>query len=85
MKTVGVAELKAKLSEHLRRVKRGEHLVIEERGTPTAEIQPIRGQPTRLQVRPATRRLAEVAFAHRGKGEPYSRQDMDLDRRGRRS
>lgn len=85
MKTVGVAELKAKLSEHLRRVKRGEHVVIEERGAPIAEIQPIRGQPTRLQLRPATRRLAEVAFARHGKGEPYSREDMDLDRRGRRS
>ena len=85
MKTVGIAELKAKLSEHLRRVKRGEHVIVEERGTAIAEIQPIHGQPTRLQIRPATRRLAQVAFTRRGKGEPYSRQDMDLDRRGRRS
>ena len=85
MKTVGIAELKAKLSEHLRRVKRGEHVIIEERGAPIAEIQPIQGQPTRLQIRPATRKLAQVTFARRSKGEPYSRQDMDLDRRRRRS
>lgn len=85
MKAVGVTELKAKLSEHLRRVKRGEHVVIEERGAPIAEIQPIRRQPTRLQLRPATRKLADVPFAHRGEGPPYSREDIDLDRRGRRS
>jgi prevent-host-death family protein len=84
MKTVGVAELKAKLSEHLRRVKRGELVVVEERGTPIAEIHPIEAPPPRLHLRPATRRLADVPFPRRGKGEQYTADDIERDRRGRR-
>jgi prevent-host-death family protein len=41
MRTAGVAELKAKLSEHLDRVKRGEEVLITERGQPIAKLVPI--------------------------------------------
>ncbi|MGH9360637.1 MAG: type II toxin-antitoxin system Phd/YefM family antitoxin [Thermoanaerobaculia bacterium] len=41
MRTAGVAELKAKLSEHLDRVKRGEELLITDRGRPIAKLVPI--------------------------------------------
>ncbi len=40
MSKVGVAELKAKLSEHLRSVKRGEELVVYDRNEPVARIIP---------------------------------------------
>jgi prevent-host-death family protein len=41
MKTAGVAELKAKLSEHLALVKGGEEVLITEHGEPIARIIPI--------------------------------------------
>ena len=41
MNTVGIRELKAHLSRHLRRVRAGSRLVITERGRAIATIQPI--------------------------------------------
>jgi len=41
MNTVGIRELKAHLSRHLRRVRSGTRLVITERGRAIASIQPI--------------------------------------------
>ncbi len=41
MRTAGIAQLKAKLSEHIAYVKRGEEVVITERGKPVARIVPI--------------------------------------------
>ncbi len=43
MKTVGVKELKARLSEYLRAVKRGDVVVVTERDTPIAELRAPRG------------------------------------------
>lgn len=40
MSTVGVRDLKAHLSHHLRRVRAGTRLVVTERGTPIATIGP---------------------------------------------
>ena len=42
MATVGIAELKARLSQHLERVKAGEEVVITERDRPIARIVPLR-------------------------------------------
>ena len=50
MKQVRVAELKARLSEYLRAVKRGETIAVLDRDTPVAEIVPIRNR-TALRVR----------------------------------
>jgi len=41
MNTVGIRELKANLSRHLKRVRSGTRLVITERGRAIASIQPI--------------------------------------------
>jgi len=41
MSTVGVRELKNRLTHYLRRTKSGEEVVITERGRPIAVIQPI--------------------------------------------
>lgn len=40
MATVGVRELKNRLSQHLKQVKAGERLVVTERGKPVAIIMP---------------------------------------------
>lgn len=42
MTRVGIAELKARLSEHLRAVRRGEIITVLDRDTPVARISPIR-------------------------------------------
>lgn len=59
MSTVGVKALKDRLTHYLRQSKRGEEVVVTERGKPIAVIQPIRAaQPTvSLDVRLA--RLAD--------------------------
>lgn len=40
MKTVGIADLKARLSEHLRYVRRGREVTILDRDTPIARLVP---------------------------------------------
>ena len=63
MKTVKIAELKARLSEHLRYVRRGHVLTILDRDTPVARVVPFGGADA-LRVRePAlrARKLQEVS------------------------
>jgi len=50
MKQVRIAELKARLSEYLRAVRRGETIAVLDRETPVAEIVPVRDR-TALRVR----------------------------------
>ncbi len=50
MKQVRIAELKAKLSEYLRAVRRGETIAVLDRETLVAQIVPVRG-PSTLRVR----------------------------------
>ena len=45
MKTISVSDLKVHLSEQLRSVKRGECLLITERGKPVAELSPPSSAP----------------------------------------
>jgi prevent-host-death family protein len=51
--TVGVRELKNKLTQYLRRTKQGEEVVVTERGRPIAVIQPIQSVqgPASLEAR----------------------------------
>ncbi|MEO7135936.1 MAG: type II toxin-antitoxin system prevent-host-death family antitoxin [Vicinamibacterales bacterium] len=58
MRNVGIAELKARLSEHLRSVRNGGTLTVLDRDTPIARIIPYAAQP--LEIRKATRRLRDV-------------------------
>ena len=50
MKQVSIAELKAKLGEYLRAVRRGETITVLDRETPVAHIVPVRA-PSALRVR----------------------------------
>jgi len=58
MKTVGIADLKARLSEYLKSVRKGRTLTVLDRDTPVAQIVPI--QTESVEVRRAVRRLAEL-------------------------
>jgi prevent-host-death family protein len=58
MKTVRIAELKARLSEHLRAVRKGHTLTVLDRDTPVARIVPYAAEP--LEMRRSTRRLREL-------------------------
>jgi prevent-host-death family protein len=50
MKQVRIAELKARLSEYLRAVRRGETIVVLDRDTPIAHLTPVRDRAT-LHIR----------------------------------
>lgn len=52
MKTVRIAELKAKLSEYLRGVRRGESVTVMDRNTPVAMITPYNSGAGTLTIRP---------------------------------
>ena len=58
LSSVGIKELKNKLTQYLRRTKNGEEVVVTERGKPIAIIQPIRSgaRPKSLEAR-----LAQLA------------------------
>jgi len=49
--SVGVAELKSRLSEYLRRVRRGETITVLDRDTPVARLEPVAADMSRLIVR----------------------------------
>ncbi len=54
MKTVGIADLKARLSEHLRAVRKGRSVTVLDRSTPVARLVPYTAEA--VEVRRATRR-----------------------------
>ncbi|MGH9383265.1 MAG: type II toxin-antitoxin system Phd/YefM family antitoxin [Vicinamibacterales bacterium] len=58
MKAVRIAELKARLSEHLRSVRKGRTLTVLDRDTPVARIVPYAPEP--VEIRRATRRLRDL-------------------------
>lgn len=82
MKVVGVAELKAKLSEYLAMVKGGEEILITERGKPIAKMvkaEPMDDELERLvrtgRYRPPIKPLPDDFFDRelpQAKGEPIS-------------
>ena len=52
MKAVGIAELKARLSEYHRGVRRGDTLTVLDRETPIARIVPYANSGAALRIRP---------------------------------
>jgi prevent-host-death family protein len=58
MSDVRIADLKARLSEHLRSVRNGRTLTVLDRNTPVARIVPIAAQP--LEIRKAQRRVRDL-------------------------
>jgi prevent-host-death family protein len=74
MKRIGVAELKAKLSEHLRAVRKGGEITVLDREQPIARIVPY-AEPVPLAVREPLRRyrtLGEIPL-------PPRPADLDFD------
>jgi prevent-host-death family protein len=60
MSTVGIAELKAHLSEYVRAAQKGGEIIIRDRQTPVAKLVPIE-QPQMIgEIRRATRSVADV-------------------------
>ncbi len=57
MNKVGIADLKAHLSQHLRKVRGGRTLIVLDRDTPVAQIIPYDAH-TPLEVRRATRKAS---------------------------
>ena len=60
MISVGTADLKAHLSEHLQAVRRGETIVVLDRREPIARIVPIGAAGLELVIRPANGALHDV-------------------------
>jgi prevent-host-death family protein len=58
MSDVPIADLKARLSEHLRSVRNGGSLTVLDRNTPVARIVPYAAQP--LEIRKAKRRVRDL-------------------------
>jgi len=50
--TVGIAELKSRLSEYLRRVRRGQSLTVVDRDTPVARLEPVGNTGSGVIIRP---------------------------------
>jgi antitoxin (DNA-binding transcriptional repressor) of toxin-antitoxin stability system len=81
MKGVGIADLKARLSEHLKMVRKGRTLTVLDRDTPIAKIVPFTEEA--VEIRRATRRLRDLRLPD----APAKATDslaVLLDDRGRR-
>ena len=66
MKTMGIRELKNRLSEVVRAVKAGEHILVTDRGTVVAELVPPGRPGTDPSVPVGLARLAERGIARLG-------------------
>ena len=60
MKKIRIAALKARLSEHLRQVRRGETYTVMDRETPVARLVPCGGESEPLRVRKPARRVRSL-------------------------
>jgi len=81
MSDVRIADLKARLSEHLRTVRNGETVTVLDRDTPVARIVPYAAQP--LEIRKATRRLRDLKLPPRPSKRADSVALLVEDRRRR--
>jgi prevent-host-death family protein len=81
MSNVRIADLKARLSEHLRSVRNGGTLTVLDRDTPVARIIPI--TPPSLEIRKAKRPLQNLRLPPRPAKRTDSTAVLVEDRRGR--
>jgi prevent-host-death family protein len=79
MKSVGIADLRAHLSQHLRSVRRGRSLIVVHRGTPVAQIVPYTHQAP-LEIRKATRKAQDRPLPPRPEGPTDSLAILLADR-----
>lgn len=86
MKTVGVRELKNRLSEYLRQVRAGESVLVTDRGEVVAEISPPGQGQTDANVPPGLRALARRGIATLGSpGDAGLYKALPRKRRGKRT
>ncbi len=76
MSTVGVKELKNRLTQYLRRAKQGEEVVITERGKPIALIQPIQSAERLVSLDAQLAKLAAQGFVTLPTRKPLKRVRM---------
>lgn len=81
MSDVGIAELKARLSEHLRAVRNGGTVTVLDRDTPIARIVPYAAAP--LEIRKARRRLRDLKLPPKPAKRTDSLATLVDDRRRR--
>jgi prevent-host-death family protein len=81
MKAVKIADLKARLSEHLRSVRKGRTLTVLDRNMPVARIVPYASEP--LEIRSATRRPRDLKLPRRPSKTTDSLSVLLEDRRRR--
>ena len=74
MKPVRIADLKSRLSEYLRAVRRGQTVTVLDRDTPIAQIVPYEPEANGLTVR---RRAGKIAFGRVALPKPY-RTELDV-------
>lgn len=66
MQTIGIRELKNRLSEVVRSVKAGEHVLVTDRGTVVAELVPPGGPSALPGIPPGLARLVARGIARQG-------------------
>jgi prevent-host-death family protein len=81
MSMVRIADLKARLSEHLRAVRKGRTVTVLDRDTPVARIVPYTAEP--MEVRQATRRPRDLKLPRRPASPTDSLAVLLEDRRRR--
>lgn len=81
MNTVGIADLKARLSEHLRAVRKGREILVLDRSTPVARIVPC--ESNTLEICRSVRRPRDLSLPRRPSGTTESLAVL-LEDRGRR-
>lgn len=84
MKSVGIAELKAHLSEYLHAVRSGQTVVVLDRKQPVARVLPVAPGRTALRTQRATKSLRQVTFPPPLTQEPRSLEVLLEERRDRR-
>jgi len=82
MSNVGIADLKARLSQHLRKVRGGRTITVLDRNRPIAQIVPYDAE-TPLEVRRATRKPGDLRLAPPPPGRTDSLSVLLHDRASR--
>jgi prevent-host-death family protein len=87
MRTVKIAELKDRLSEHLRAVEKGtvSEVIVTDRGRPVARILPIESHSPRVTIHPSKVPFAEVrCLTFKPANWPVSSLELLREERGDR-
>ena len=70
MKTINISQFKAHISEELRKVRAGEHIIILDRDIPVAEVIPYQEKKNLLNIRTPKHRLEYVQSSFSVRTDP---------------